>query len=61
MSTVGWLLISELRADRTAMTSTAPQPAPAESAGPARNQVYAWLRDAIISGEIEGGRFLDEQ
>jgi len=23
--------------------------------------VYAWLRDAIISGEIEGGRFLDEQ
>jgi len=43
------------------MTSTAPQPAPAESAGPARNQVYAWLRDAIISGEIEGGRFLDEQ
>jgi DNA-binding GntR family transcriptional regulator len=22
--------------------------------------VYAWLRDAIISGEIEGGRFLDE-
>jgi DNA-binding GntR family transcriptional regulator len=60
MSTVDWSPISELRTDRTAMTSTAPQPAPAESAGPARNQVYAWLRDAIISGEIEGGRFLDE-
>jgi len=30
----------------------------AKRTGPARDQVYAWLRDAIISGEIEGGRFL---
>jgi DNA-binding GntR family transcriptional regulator len=43
------------------MTMTAPGPAPAKWTGPARDQVYAWLRDAIISGEIEGGRFLDEQ
>src|SRR5882757_10360244 len=60
MSTVGWSLISPFRADRTAMTSAAPQPASTESAGPARNQVYAWLRDGIISGALEGGRFLDE-
>jgi DNA-binding GntR family transcriptional regulator len=42
------------------MVMTAPGPAPAKRTGPARDQVYAWLRDAIISGEIEGGRFLDE-
>jgi len=42
------------------MTRTAPEPTPAKSEGPARDQVYVWLRDAIIAGEIEGGRFLDE-
>src|SRR5882762_11343264 len=42
------------------MTRTAPEPTPAKWEGPARDQVYAWLRDAIITGEIEGGRFLDE-
>ncbi|WP_033287911.1 GntR family transcriptional regulator [Amycolatopsis jejuensis] len=31
------------------------------STGPARERVYAWLRDGIIAGELEGGRFLDEQ
>ncbi|WP_329047250.1 GntR family transcriptional regulator [Amycolatopsis sp. NBC_01488] len=36
------------------MTTSAP-------AGPARDRVYAWLRDGIIAGELEGGRFLDEQ
>ena len=29
--------------------------------GPAREKVYVWLRDAILSGTIEPGRFLDEQ
>lgn len=29
--------------------------------GPARERVYAWLRDGIIAGTLEGGRFLDEQ
>jgi DNA-binding GntR family transcriptional regulator len=38
------------------MTTTAPEPA----AGPARERVYGWLRDGIIAGELEGGRFLDE-
>ena len=28
---------------------------------PAREKVYEWLRDAILSGTIEPGRFLDEQ
>jgi DNA-binding GntR family transcriptional regulator len=28
--------------------------------GPARDRVYVWLRDEIIRGSIEGGRFLDE-
>ncbi|MFE6612510.1 MULTISPECIES: GntR family transcriptional regulator [Amycolatopsis] len=32
----------------------------AEGGGPARERVYTWLRDGIISGELEGGRFLDE-
>ncbi|AXB42084.1 GntR family transcriptional regulator [Amycolatopsis albispora] len=41
------------------MTRTAPDPAPA-AGGPARDRVYTWLRDGIISGEIEAGRFLDE-
>ncbi|ANN18117.1 GntR family transcriptional regulator [Amycolatopsis orientalis] len=34
--------------------------ATAEGGGPARERVYTWLRDGIISGELEGGRFLDE-
>lgn len=34
---------------------------PAAGKAPARERVYAWLRDSIISGEIEEGRFLDEQ
>lgn len=32
----------------------------ANEGGPARERVYTWLRDGIISGELEGGRFLDE-
>jgi DNA-binding GntR family transcriptional regulator len=32
----------------------------AEGGGPARERVYTWLRDGIISGALEGGRFLDE-
>lgn len=28
--------------------------------GPARGRVYEWLRDEIIRGSIEAGRFLDE-
>ncbi|WP_329061413.1 GntR family transcriptional regulator [Amycolatopsis sp. NBC_01480] len=42
------------------MTTTAPGTVPVEGGGPARDRVYAWLRDGIISGELEGGRFLDE-
>ncbi|HWD05173.1 MAG TPA: GntR family transcriptional regulator [Amycolatopsis sp.] len=42
------------------MTTTGPGEVPVEG-GPARERVYAWLRDGIISGELEGGRFLDEQ
>ncbi|MEV0070307.1 MULTISPECIES: GntR family transcriptional regulator [unclassified Amycolatopsis] len=42
------------------MTTTAPGPVPVEGGGPARDRVYAWLRDGIISGALEGGRFLDE-
>ncbi|MGA6162095.1 GntR family transcriptional regulator [Amycolatopsis magusensis] len=42
------------------MTRTAPEPAPAAGGGPARDRVYTWLRDGIISGELEAGRFLDE-
>ncbi|QFU88966.1 GntR family transcriptional regulator [Amycolatopsis sp. YIM 10] len=41
------------------MTRTAPDPAQ-PGGGPARDRVYTWLRDGIISGEIEAGRFLDE-
>ncbi len=43
------------------MTTTVTDAAAAQPSGPARERVYAWLRDGIISGEIEGGRFLDEQ
>ncbi|HEY3712021.1 MAG TPA: GntR family transcriptional regulator [Amycolatopsis sp.] len=42
------------------MTTTAPGTVGAEGGGPARDRVYAWLRDGIISGALEGGRFLDE-
>ncbi|WP_328609812.1 GntR family transcriptional regulator [Amycolatopsis sp. NBC_00345] len=42
------------------MTTTAPGTVPVEGGGPARDRVYAWLRDGIISGALEGGRFLDE-
>ncbi|WP_267618559.1 GntR family transcriptional regulator [Gordonia bronchialis] len=31
------------------------------ASGPARERVYEWLRDEIIRGSLEGGRFLDEQ
>jgi DNA-binding GntR family transcriptional regulator len=41
------------------MTDTGVPP-PAQ-AGPARIRVYEWLRDEIIKGNIEAGRFLDEQ
>ncbi|ALV42348.1 GntR family transcriptional regulator [Pseudarthrobacter sulfonivorans] len=34
---------------------------PPTQAGPARIRVYEWLRDEIIRGSIEAGRFLDEQ
>ena len=34
---------------------------PPVHAGPARIRVYEWLRDEIIRGSIEAGRFLDEQ
>ncbi|MDT8912832.1 GntR family transcriptional regulator [Amycolatopsis sp. PS_44_ISF1] len=40
------------------MATTAPVPVKGD--GPARDRVYAWLRDGIISGALEGGRFLDE-
>ena len=33
---------------------------PSAAQGPARDRVYVWLRDEIIRGSIEGGRFLDE-
>jgi DNA-binding GntR family transcriptional regulator len=33
---------------------------PTGESGPARDRVYVWLRDEIIRGSIEGGRFLDE-
>lgn len=43
----------------TAQEGTADSPkAPA---GSARERAYGWLRDEIIKGSLEGGRFLDEQ
>lgn len=36
-------------------------PALSSHSGPARLRVYEWLRDEIIRGSIEAGRFLDEQ
>jgi DNA-binding GntR family transcriptional regulator len=42
------------------MTTTAPGTVGVAGGGPARDRVYAWLRDGIISGALEGGRFLDE-
>jgi DNA-binding GntR family transcriptional regulator len=42
------------------MTTTEAGRTEAGGGGPARERVYAWLRDGIISGELEGGRFLDE-
>jgi DNA-binding GntR family transcriptional regulator len=41
------------------MTTSAPGTVEG-TAGPARDRVYAWLRDGIIAGTLEGGRFLDE-
>lgn len=38
-----------------------PPPAMLNNGGPARVRVYEWLRDEIIRGSIEAGRFLDEQ
>lgn len=43
------------------MSSSAPGLEDAISPRPAREKVYVWLRDAILSGDIEPGRFLDEQ
>jgi DNA-binding GntR family transcriptional regulator len=34
--------------------------APPAARPPARERVYEWLRDEIIKGALEGGRFLDE-
>jgi DNA-binding GntR family transcriptional regulator len=41
------------------MSGTTQESAPSV-AGPARVRVYEWLRDEIIKGTIEPGRFLDE-
>jgi DNA-binding GntR family transcriptional regulator len=38
-----------------------PPPAVLNNSGPARVRVYEWLRDEIIRGSVEAGRFLDEQ
>lgn len=42
------------------MTTAGPDSEPGAGKVPARERVYVWLRDNIISGEIEEGRFLDE-
>lgn len=42
------------------MSSAAPETDAPTSPRPAREKVYVWLRDAILSGDIEPGRFLDE-
>ncbi len=46
--------------DRSSMMAASLLATPA-SPRPAREKVYEWLRDAILSGTIEPGRFLDEQ
>jgi DNA-binding GntR family transcriptional regulator len=44
------------------MTTAASDPmVTVNGGGPARERVYAWLRDGIIRGTLEGGQFLDEQ
>lgn len=43
------------------MTAAGPETAASGGNPPARERVYTWLRDSIISGAIEDGRFLDEQ
>lgn len=43
------------------MTTAGPELESGAGKAPARERVYVWLRDSIISGEIEEGCFLDEQ
>lgn len=45
----------------TGMATTAPDPTSSAGRVPAGERAYRWLRDSIVAGTIEDGRFLDEQ